>query len=245
VVVVAATAAIIGDNIGYVIGRLIGLRLIVRYGRYIRLDETRLKVGQYLFLRHGGKIVFFGRFVAFLRTFAAVLAGVNRMPWSRFLIMNALGGICWASLFGGGAYWFGEKIKLAAGPISWLLLIIAIGLVAAGILFFRRHEPWNGTSPVREELFSVERLERHAESLAAAQQVTTRPPLVRSLQARLSDNAAALLAAYRICASDLESGRGVVPAAEWLLDNYHLVEEQIREIRADLPPGLRASSLVT
>jgi membrane protein DedA with SNARE-associated domain len=140
VVVVAATAAIIGDNIGYVIGRLIGLRLIVRYGRYIRLDETRLKVGQYLFLRHGGKIVFFGRFVAFLRTFAAVLAGVNRMPWSRFLIMNALGGICWASLFGGGAYWFGEKIKLAAGPISWLLLIIAIGFVAAGILFFRRHE---------------------------------------------------------------------------------------------------------
>jgi membrane protein DedA with SNARE-associated domain len=140
VVVVAATAAIIGDNIGYVIGRLIGLRLIVRYGRYIRLDETRLKVGQYLFLRHGGKIVFFGRFVAFLRTFAAVLAGVNRMPWSRFLIMNALGGICWASLFGGGAYWFGEKIKLAAAPISWLLLIIAIGFVAAGILFFRRHE---------------------------------------------------------------------------------------------------------
>ncbi|GAB1715768.1 MAG: glycosyltransferase 36 [Nitrobacter sp.] len=90
---------------------------------------------------------------------------------------------------------------------------------------------------MREELFGIERLEQHAESLAAAQEVTTRPPLVRSLQARLSDNAAALLAAYRICASDLESGRGVVPAAEWLLDNYHLVEEQIREIRADLPPG--------
>ena len=90
---------------------------------------------------------------------------------------------------------------------------------------------------MREEIFGVERLERHAESLAAAQQVTTRPPLVRPLQARLSDNAAALLAAYRICASDLESGRGVVPAAEWLLDNYHLVEEQIREIRTDLPPG--------
>ncbi|WP_425905627.1 GH36-type glycosyl hydrolase domain-containing protein [Nitrobacter sp. TKz-YC02] len=100
-----------------------------------------------------------------------------------------------------------------------------------------RSAPWNGTSPVREELFGVERLERHAESLAAAQQVTTRPPPVRSLQARLSENAAALLAAYRICASDLESGRGVVPAAEWLLDNYHLVEEQIREVRADLPPG--------
>jgi len=97
--------------------------------------------------------------------------------------------------------------------------------------------PWNATAPVREDLFGVERLEQHAESLAAAQHVTTRPPAVRSLQTRLNDNAAALLSAYRICASDLESGRGVVPAAEWLLDNYHLVEEQIREIRDDLPPG--------
>jgi membrane protein DedA with SNARE-associated domain len=62
-------------RLGYLIGRSIGLRLIVRYGKYLRLDEGRLKVGQYLFLRHGGKIVFFGRFVAFLRPFAAVLAG--------------------------------------------------------------------------------------------------------------------------------------------------------------------------
>jgi len=97
--------------------------------------------------------------------------------------------------------------------------------------------PWNAITPVREELFGVERLEQHAESLAAAQQVTARAPGVLSLQVRLNDNAAALLAAYRISASDLESGRGVVPAAEWLLDNYHLVEEQIREIRDDLPPG--------
>jgi hypothetical protein len=108
-----------------------------------------------------------------------------------------------------------------------------------------RSAPWNDTSPVREELFGVERLERHAETLAAAQQVTTRPPPVISLQARLSDNAAALLSAYRICASDLESGRGVVPAAEWLLDNYHLVEEQIREIRADLPPRLLPAAAQT
>jgi cyclic beta-1,2-glucan synthetase len=90
---------------------------------------------------------------------------------------------------------------------------------------------------VREELFGVERLEQHAESLAAAQAVTKRPPAVLSLHARLNDNAAILLAAYRASAAELESGRGVVPAAEWLLDNYHLVEEQIREIRDDLPPG--------
>ena len=140
VVLVAATGAIIGDNIGYLIGRLIQLRLLVRYGRYIRLDQPRLKVGQYLFRRHGGKIVFFGRFVAFLRTFAAVLAGANRMPWPHFLLMNALGGLCWASIFGGGAYLFGEQIARVAGPVSLLLLVVAIGLVAAGIVFFRRHE---------------------------------------------------------------------------------------------------------
>ena len=140
VVLVAATAAVIGDNIGYLIGRSIGIRLVVRYGKYVRLNESRLKVGQYLFLRHGGKIVFFGRFVAFLRTFAALLAGVNRMSWPHFLIMNALGGTCWASLFGGGAYLFGEQMKHVAGPVSLLLLLAAIGLVAASVLFFRRHE---------------------------------------------------------------------------------------------------------
>ncbi len=140
VVIVAATAAVAGDNIGYLIGRTIGLRLLVRYGKYTRLDEARLMVGQYLFLRHGGKIVFFGRFVAFLRTFSALLAGVNRMHWSHFLIMNALGGVCWASLFGGGAYLFGATIKLVAGPISLLLLTVAIGFAVAGILFFRHHE---------------------------------------------------------------------------------------------------------
>lgn len=140
VIIVAATAAIVGDNIGYLIGRSIGLRLLVRYGRYVRLDEARLKVGQYLFLRHGGKIVFFGRFVAFLRAFAALLAGANRMPWPHFLLMNALGGICWATLFGGAAYLFGEKIKLVAGPIGLVILICAIGLVVAGMVFLRRHE---------------------------------------------------------------------------------------------------------
>ncbi len=140
VVLVAAAAAIIGDNIGYLVGRSIRIRLVARYRGRIGLSESRLKVGQYLFLRHGGKIVFFGRFVAFLRAFAAFLAGINRMPWLRFLIMNAMGGICWASLFGVGAYLFGEQLNRVAGPARLLLLAAAIGLVAAGIFFFRRHE---------------------------------------------------------------------------------------------------------
>ncbi|WP_134628737.1 glucoamylase family protein, partial [Pseudomonas aeruginosa] len=107
-----------------------------------------------------------------------------------------------------------------------------------GRLCWRRTSPpWNDRAPVREELFGVERLEQHGESLAAAQPVTACPPIVRPLRRRLADNAAALLTAYRASASELERGRRVVPAAEWLLDNYHVVEEQIREIRDDLPPG--------
>ena len=90
---------------------------------------------------------------------------------------------------------------------------------------------------MREELFGIERLEQHAESLAAAQPVTARPKPAQSLHTRLDDNAEVLLAAYRASAMELESDRTVVPAAEWLLDNYHVVEEQIREIRDDLPPG--------
>ncbi|MPV57866.1 glycosyl transferase [Burkholderia sp. HI2761] len=97
--------------------------------------------------------------------------------------------------------------------------------------------PWTDTAPVRDELFGIERLEQHAQSLAAAQPVTDQPPVVLSLHTRLDDNAAVLLAAYRASARELERGHSVVPAAEWLLDNYHLVEEQIREIRDDLPPG--------
>jgi membrane protein DedA with SNARE-associated domain len=140
VMLVAATAATVGGMIGYVIGRWIGLRLLVRYGKYVKLNERRLKVGQYLFLRHGGKIVFFGRFVDPLRILTAVLAGANRMSTPYFLFMNAIGGICWVLLLGGGPYLFGEQMKRVAGPVHLLLLIVAIGLVAGGVIFFHYHE---------------------------------------------------------------------------------------------------------
>jgi len=140
VVLVAATAAMIGDNIGYLIGRSIGIRLVVRYGRYVRLNESRLKIGRFLFLRHGGKIVLIARLIAVLRVLAPLLAGVNRMRWRYFFLMNAIGGICWASLFGGGAYLFGEEINRVTGPVRFLLLVIAVGFVIMGILFFRHRE---------------------------------------------------------------------------------------------------------
>ncbi len=100
-----------------------------------------------------------------------------------------------------------------------------------------RAAPWDNEQSIREELFSVERLEQHAESLATAQRITARPTTGRSLAARLKDNESVLLGAYRTIARAVGEGRAITPAAEWLLDNYHLVEEQIREIRDDLPPG--------
>ncbi|HZM34226.1 MAG TPA: glucoamylase family protein [Burkholderiales bacterium] len=97
--------------------------------------------------------------------------------------------------------------------------------------------PWNSEESIREELFSIERLEQHAGSLAAAQPVGATPTTGRSLATRLQENEAVLLQAYRTIAGAVGEGRAITPAAEWLLDNYHLVEEQIREIRDDLPSG--------
>ena len=102
---------------------------------------------------------------------------------------------------------------------------------------FSRDAAWDNDQILREEIFSIERLEQHAASLAAAQPIAGRPLLERSLSARLRDNEKALLAAYRDIAKAIDAGRSITPAAEWVLDNYHLVEEQIREIREDLPPG--------
>ncbi len=96
---------------------------------------------------------------------------------------------------------------------------------------------WQDKTAIRSELFGTERLEHHALSLAAAQTVAARGVLrVRPLTARVKDNAGFLLDAYRSCARTLHAGRAISPAAEWLLDNFHLVEQQLRQIAEDLPP---------
>src|SRR6476659_7634583 len=140
VVAAAATGAILGDNIGYWIGREFGYRLLLRYGGYIGLTTGKIKLGQYLFLRHGGKVVFFGRFVAILRILAAFLAGANQMEWRRFLIANATGGIVWACIFGLGAYIFGSALMQVTVPLGAGLVIIAAIIVIGAVWFVRRHE---------------------------------------------------------------------------------------------------------
>ncbi len=97
---------------------------------------------------------------------------------------------------------------------------------------------WQDSAPIRADLFGTERLEHHAQSLAAAQSVRSGPPVrVASLSRRVAENADVLLQAYRTCAEALQAGQVISPAAEWLLDNFHLVEQQLRQIRDDLPPG--------
>src|SRR5437667_10830581 len=91
--------------------------------------------------------------------------------------------------------------------------------------------------PIRAELFGIERLEQHAESLAAAQRVMGQSGRGRRLLPRVEENARVLRASYRVIATASREERAITPAAEWLVDNFHVVDEQLREIRDDLPPG--------
>ncbi len=140
VILAAAAGAVIGDNLGYLIGRRAGPPLLLRYGPRLGLTAARQRLGQFLFLRHGGKVVFMGRFVAFLRVFAAVLAGANRMPWGRFLVWNALGGIVWTSLYGYGAYILGNQVHKLVGPVGITCGVLTSAAVVWGALFLRKHE---------------------------------------------------------------------------------------------------------
>src|SRR5712692_430849 len=140
VIAAAAAGAIVGDNIGYLIGRSGGYRLLRRYGRYIRLDEDRLRLGQYLFDKHGSKVVFFGRFISVLRIFAAFLAGVNRMHWRRFLIFNAAGGIFWSTIYCVAAFLLGNQLLQLSGRVDFALAVVGVAVIIVVIVFLRRNE---------------------------------------------------------------------------------------------------------
>src|SRR3954464_13631809 len=138
-VIAAATAgAIIGDNIGYGIGRVGGYPLLLKFGHRVRVKESHLKVARYVFDRHGEKVVFFGRFVALLRTYAAFLAGVGQMKWRRFLVANAAGGIVWALIFGLLGYWGGKAFERLSTPVNIGLGIVGLTAIVAFTLFLRR-----------------------------------------------------------------------------------------------------------
>lgn len=140
VIATAAGAAILGDNIGYWLGRTLGRRAVLKWGHWIGLDQRKLDLGEYLFLCHGGEIVFIGRFIAILRVFAAMLAGINRFPPWQFFLFNMLGGITWAVIFGAGGYLLGHSFRRFEGPLGSLVIAAAaIGLFYLW-RYYKRHE---------------------------------------------------------------------------------------------------------
>jgi len=140
VIAAAAGGAILGDNVGFWVGREFGEPLLEKWGHFIGLDARKRLLGRYLFARYGGLIVFFGRFVALLRAFAALLAGANGLaPW-RFFAFNAAGGIVWATAFGLGGYLLGAGIHRIAGPVGWALLLAALVAGFGLWRYYKKHE---------------------------------------------------------------------------------------------------------
>jgi membrane protein DedA with SNARE-associated domain len=143
VVIAAAAGAIAGDNTGYAIGRTGGYALLTRFAHVFRLRPEHLRAAQEYFARHGDKTVFFGRFVAVLRTWVAFLAGVNHMPWRRFLVWNALGGIVWSVTYGLLGYALGRNLPLLdriRQILGWggVAAALAVVAVAGGVVWWRR-----------------------------------------------------------------------------------------------------------
>lgn len=142
--VLGCLAAIVGDSIGYWIGRAGGRRLVLRVGRYLLLTEERLRKAEGFFERHGGKIVAIARFIDGLRQFNGVVAGVVNMAWWRFLAYNALGAVLWASLWTAVGDLAGRHIDRIYQEVLryQIYLLIAVGIAAALALIrllWRRH----------------------------------------------------------------------------------------------------------
>lgn len=146
VIALAAAGAIVGDNIGYLIGRKGGRWLLERPGPFHKQRLQVLAVGQPFFDRHGPKAVFFGRFVLGLRVWASWLAGATHMHWRSFVLWNALGGIVWACAIGLIAYFLGHSAGSAIETFGLFGLAAVLIAAVSGLLVHRRHRARNPTA---------------------------------------------------------------------------------------------------
>ena len=166
----AALGAVVGDNIGYEIGRRLGFPALVRWGGHIGLGPRKLKIARYLFALHGAKVVFLGRFVALLRMLAAALAGVNMMPRGRFFLYNLAGGLCWSLVFGLGGYLAGAQIHRLA---NWFgLVVLAAGLCGCAVIFLGLRRQEAAWAEAADHYFAM----REAESSASDAAPNAPPP---------------------------------------------------------------------
>ena len=134
IIFAAASGGALGGTIGFWLGRIFGPMLTDKYGRLIGLTPRRIILGEYLFKKWGGLIIFLGRFVALLRVLAAILAGLNHFDPLRFFIFNTAGALLWSMIFGCGGYFFGSAIHQIAGPIGWIILI---SVIIGGFFIYR------------------------------------------------------------------------------------------------------------
>lgn len=139
VIGIAAAAAIVGDNIGYTIGRKGGRWLLERPGVFHRQRQEVLRVGEPFFKVHGPKAVFFGRFLLGLRVWASWLAGATRMHWRSFVLWNALGGVTWATAIGLIAYFLGHSAGNAVQTFGLYGLVAVLLAIVSGLVLHRRH----------------------------------------------------------------------------------------------------------
>ena len=142
--IVAVAAAVIGDNIGYAIGRFGGRALVLRYGRFVLVTEERLARAEAFFGRYGGPIVVVARFVEGLRQLNGIIAGIAEMPWPRFLVFNAIGAALWVGVWTSVGYLAGDHIQVIYAIISryslYALIVVVLLVVAliARVLIRRR-----------------------------------------------------------------------------------------------------------
>ena len=140
IIAAAIAGAIIGNCIGFGVGRLIGAPLLTRYGCRIGLTQRRMALGRYLFRRHGGKVIFFSRFVSVLRSFNALLAGASEMPFRPFLSWTIVGGVAWPCAHGAFAYALGNTARALSLPFQVALAVAVIAIVFFILRFVKQNE---------------------------------------------------------------------------------------------------------
>jgi len=135
----AILAAVLGDNVGYAIGRFAGHSAVVRWGRYVQLTEPRIDKAEAFFDRHGGKVVVLARFIDGLRQINGIVAGTCKMRWTSFLIYNALGATLWVACWVTVGYTAGSHITAIYNWGSRFAVYVLVALCVLALALLTRH----------------------------------------------------------------------------------------------------------